>query len=269
MATSDSPFPSFRQPPVIEVVCGVTFKAIDALLVPHIGLLWEKFRQEYPECKEVDPLIPVIESLQPAETPQSVSIPTLPRVWFLKKDGTGIIQIQRDRFLYNWRKVRPTDEYPRFNVVVEEFVKHFETFRGFLNNNQLGAILPEQFEITYLNHIPAGQVWESLVDIGKVFPDFCWRPAPRVMPSPEIINWRTTFPIPNKLGRLHVSIQSAKRKRDSVPIIVMDLTARGISRERTIDSMRIWMNEARELIVKGFVDLTSGALQQDTWSRTA
>ena len=32
--------PSFARPPLIEVVCGVLFRQIDAFLLPHFGLLW-------------------------------------------------------------------------------------------------------------------------------------------------------------------------------------------------------------------------------------
>ena len=38
-------FPDFDNPPVIEVVCGVRFKAINKLLAPHFGLLWKNLKQ--------------------------------------------------------------------------------------------------------------------------------------------------------------------------------------------------------------------------------
>src|ERR1041385_7253995 len=133
METETSKLPSFQRPPVNEVICGVTFKPIDSLLVPHLGLLWEKFRESYPECKEVDPLLPVIEVFDGKEPQSSFAVPTLPRLWFISKDENGIIQIQRDRFLHNWRKVRPADEYPRYGVVIEKFRNHLVTFRSFLS----------------------------------------------------------------------------------------------------------------------------------------
>jgi len=36
--------PSYRKPPVNEVVCGVRFHASDKLYIPHIGLLWDRFK---------------------------------------------------------------------------------------------------------------------------------------------------------------------------------------------------------------------------------
>ena len=38
--------------------------------------------------------------------------PPLPRVWFLEPNGNKLIQVQRERFHHNWRKINPGDEYP-------------------------------------------------------------------------------------------------------------------------------------------------------------
>jgi hypothetical protein len=46
---------------VVEVVCGILFQDLQLLLTPHIGLLWQKFKHEYPECEELPPLAPAIE----------------------------------------------------------------------------------------------------------------------------------------------------------------------------------------------------------------
>jgi uncharacterized protein (TIGR04255 family) len=43
--------PSYDNPPVNEVVCGMRFYTPDKLRIPHIGLLWDKFRNEYPIIK--------------------------------------------------------------------------------------------------------------------------------------------------------------------------------------------------------------------------
>jgi hypothetical protein len=46
----------------------------------------------------------------------------LPRSWFRSADGHGLIQLQRDRFVYNWKRETPEDgPYPSYDVVVVEF----------------------------------------------------------------------------------------------------------------------------------------------------
>jgi hypothetical protein len=52
--------PEYHNPPIDEVVCGVLFEPLRSFLLPHFGLLWERFRKEYPKCQEVAPLLPVI-----------------------------------------------------------------------------------------------------------------------------------------------------------------------------------------------------------------
>ena len=44
-----TPLPDFENPPVIEVVCGVSFAPLTDLKAVHLGLLWERFRDRYPE----------------------------------------------------------------------------------------------------------------------------------------------------------------------------------------------------------------------------
>ena len=65
--TIDRPLPAFEDPPVNEVICGIMFTPLDRLLVPHIGLFWQKCRALYPTCKEADPLVPVVETFEGAE----------------------------------------------------------------------------------------------------------------------------------------------------------------------------------------------------------
>jgi len=133
METVTNSLPDYERPPVIEVVCGILFKSIDTLLAPHFGLLWEKYKPEYPICREVPPLAPVIERFgeQPQIDLQLANVPPLPRTWFVHKNDNGIIQVQRDRFLHNWKKVRTEDEYPRYPQVIKLFKDRLAQFESF------------------------------------------------------------------------------------------------------------------------------------------
>lgn len=99
-------FPDYDNPPLTEVVCGILFQNLESFLTPHVGLLWEKFKLDYPYCQEVAPLAPAIEQFGESLDVEFdlIDIPPLPRVWFLNENGSEIIQIQRDRFLHNWKK---------------------------------------------------------------------------------------------------------------------------------------------------------------------
>ena len=101
--------PEFEKPPVIEVVCGVLFKPLESMLAPHLGVLWDRFKAQYRTCQEVAPLAPIVERFDesPGVELAISDKPPLPRIWFIHESETGIIQVQRDRFLHNWKKVRP------------------------------------------------------------------------------------------------------------------------------------------------------------------
>ena len=269
--TSES-LPKYENPPVIEVVCGVLFKPIATMLVPHFGLLWEKFKPDYPSCQEVAPLPPVVERFD--ETAGSTlefeltDKLLIPRIWFVHTNGNGIIQVQTDRFLHNWRKVRPQDEYPHYHHVIEMFRDHLAKFESYLREAKLGTVEPLQYEMTYVNHIPRGDGWTTFNDIGKVFPDFAWRGGTqRFMSAPEGINWRTTFVLPNRAGRLHVTIRHAIRPHDKHPILLFELTARGVGSDKSQEATWSWFDLAHEWIVRGFADLTGEEVQQNIWGR--
>lgn len=259
-------YPNYENPPVIEVVCGIHFKPIGNLLAPHLGLLWEKFKGDYPGCQEVAPLAPVIEQfgVERSTNFEIQELPPLPRIWFIHKNDNGIIQVQRDRFLYNWRKVRATDEYPRYPKVIEMFKGQLLNLKSFLSENKFGDLEPLQYEMTYINHIPEGDGWNNLSEIGKILPDYAFRGGiKRFLPSPEMINWRTSFLLPEMVGRMHITIRNAKRKNDGKPIILVDLTVRGIGG----DGMESWFDLARKWIVFGFTDLTGDVVQKTIWRR--
>jgi uncharacterized protein (TIGR04255 family) len=270
-AESNNILPDYEKPPVIEVVCGILFEPIKALTAPYIGVLWEKFKSEYPRCKEVAPLVPVIERFDDAGALDQASLGeifSLPRAWFETSDGNGLIQVQRDRFLHNWKKERDEDIYPHYGYVIGNFRKCLATFEEFLEENQLNEIKPVQFELTYVNHIPQGDAWDTLGNIKNVFPDFAWRgEGNRFLPVPEVINWQTSVVLPERCGRLHASIRLGKRRTDRHPILLFELTARGVSSERSKAAMWRWFDMAHEWIVRGFTDLTSEKLHKSAWRR--
>lgn len=263
--------PDYEAPPVAEVVCGIQFRPIKGLTGPSLGALWEKFKPNYPIVKEAEPLMPVIESYEEVPSREMASFENVFgffRTWFETKDGDGLIQIQRDRFLHNWKKGKISDAYPHYHYVISNFKKCLGTFETFLQENSLGEIQPTQYELTYVNQIFEGEGWKSLDDIGSVFKDFFRRPSKCFLPHPEIINWQTSFRLPDKTGRLHVSIRIAKRRSDGVPAILLELTARGMSVDNSRDAMWRWFDTAHEWIVCGFADLTSEEIQKSVWRRT-
>ncbi|MDF5710803.1 MAG: TIGR04255 family protein [Nostoc sp. S4] len=266
--SSPSRFPQYEEPPIVEVACSILFESIEALQSPHIGLAWQIFQPDYPFCRDVAPLVATIESFdEPVEAQfRFTDIPPLPRAWFLSPDETGIIQIQRDRFIHNWRKITSENDYPRYETIINSFQSYLSKFNSFLQAAELGEVKPRQYELIYINHIPQGQGWRTLEDIGNIFPDFAWRAnARRLFSEPKTINWATVFELPNQLGRLHVVINSVIK--EGLPALSFELTARGIGNYKSLETMKDWFYIAHKSILQAFTNLTDQKIQKDIWKQ--
>src|SRR5690606_23663769 len=127
--------------------------------------------------------------------------PDLPRVFLVDETGQWLIQIQRDRFLHNWRVSRDGERYPRFPAVRQRFFDQWSRFEEFVAKNSLGAIEINQLEITYLNQIPL--VSAKLFD---AFPDLQWR-SDHKLAHPESMEASYTFRQPDVPKRLRATIK--------------------------------------------------------------
>jgi len=262
----------FENPPVVEVACGVVFNELKDLLVPHFGLLWEEFKSEYPICQEKPELDARIENFSESGIVPEIEFsdtPPLPRIWFLRNQEDRIIQIQRNRFLHNWRKVKPDDEYPMFDKVVEIFKQRLSTFKEFLAREKLGEIQPLQYEIVYVNIISTCMSDRKLTDIGQVFPDITWRNnQERFLINPEAINWSATFLLPDNKGRIYVNTKTLRSNDDREQKFLMDISVRGIdSNQSSLEGLSDWFNLAHDWVVQSFIDLTSTEMQNAVWSK--
>ena len=253
--------PSYKKPPVNEVVCGMRFHTPDKLRIPHIGLLWDKFRQDYPNIQHAPPIATgkgeiVIDS--------ETGLP-LQRVWFINGLDDQLIQFQFDRFYFNWR--RRKDVYPRYPHVIKNFESVLDTIVNFFIEFEFGEIKPIEYELTYINHIQKGQEWNTADDLPRIFSDFAWRQTTgRFLPSPENVTWQTNFPLPEKKGNLVVNLKQAIRTEDKVPLLVLELTARGLGESTSKIAVREWFDLAHEWIIRGFTDLTTSEIHR-FWER--
>jgi uncharacterized protein (TIGR04255 family) len=253
--------PSYKNPPVNEVVYGVRFRTPDNLLIPHIGILWEKFRAEYPIIQHAPPI---------ATAKGEIKIDTatgapIPRVWFINKSDDQLVQFQPDRFHYNWR--RRQTEYPRYEHLIKNFEDVINNIEIFFKESEFGQIEPIDFELAYINHIPKGEGWNTIHDLPKIFSDFVWRyDGRRFLPNPQKLAWNLNFLLPEDNGNLMVSLKQGIRIEDKLPLLILELKATGIGESAGKEISRAWFDLAREWIVRGFTDLTTPEIQK-IWQR--
>ena len=251
--------PDYKSPPVIEVVCGISYKTIEKFKGPHLGLFWQKVRRKFPICEHAQRLEFV---------PSQIDFKDyLPRMWFINKDKNKLIQLQNDKLFFNWRKMQKDEAYPRYKTIIKDFNINLKIFNEFLEEEKLGSVKPEKCELTYINHIPKGEGWNSLDDINKVFRDFTWSSNKRFLPSPVGIGGQVLFALPEDKGRLNITLQHGERKIDKQPMLILQITATGLGANKSNDAVWEWFETAHEWIVCGFKDLTGTAIQKEIWQR--
>ena len=271
------PLPQFENPPVIEVVLSVQFEPIEPIHRGYIGLLWNEYRERYPTVEEYPPLGQTIEKFGIPKPPKEITVEvkttTTPpsRIWFKNEAGNGLIQIQNDRFIFNWIKSDDDSEYPRYEAVYKCFKEEFGIFQKFLNRENLGGIIPNQCEVTYINNILGDAVWTDLSQVERFLTVFNPEYSDSFLGAPENVNFATRYIIPDDsgdpIGRLHISVEPRYRRRDSLPLYVMTLTARGMSKTEGIDGAFEFMDIGHEWIVHGFASITTKAMHSEVWRR--
>jgi uncharacterized protein (TIGR04255 family) len=195
-------------------------------------------------------------------------LPPLRRTWFISGDGRNLIQVQEDRFIFNWKKASDDDTYPRYGSVIERFNHELGAFLEFLIDQGVGAPIYRQFELIYVNHIPLGTA-EVEVSESQVLVDHVRETSTsRFLPEPEGVNWVSIYSLPNREGRLYAAAQSA-RAPDGRRILRLDMTARGISTDATEVGRGAWFEQAHIWITRGFADLTAKNVQDKVWGRIA
>lgn len=249
----------FKNPPIDEVVCDILFDSIKGLRTGHFGILWEKFRPDFPKIEDHILLAPAPEDL---ETPNK---PPLPRVWFVHKSNNEVVQVQRNRFIHNWRKRQPNDEYPGYEKVIENFERYLSRFQQLLAEENLGNLVAKKYELTYTNFIPKGQGWEDLNDLEKVFPNLLSLTKQNILSTGvRGINWQTFLDLPNNSGQLRMLIRNAWQVSDNHPVLYIEFKAFS---NQPYKPMREWFDTAHDAIIILFSNLVSNEIQKKFWGR--
>jgi len=245
-----------------EFVMGVQFEPLASLRAVHLGLFWSRIRAEYPSTEDQAPVDPAVElaEIKPRAatiTAVALTVPPLPRCWFLTQDKTQLIQLQRDRFWRNWRQVEGNERYPRFGRLAEDFHRAWGEFLAFVADQGLGPVNVNQCELSYINQIERGALWSELGELDKVFTLLRAREARTFLPPPEMLSWQARYKLPKDRGRLHAEMNPVFRGRDLKLVLSLNLTARGAPAGRTLEDIAAWFDLAHEWAVRAFADLTS------------
>ena len=264
--------PSFRKPPVNEVVLGVSFKPLTRLRITDLGHLQAALAENYPTLEEHPPYYPPIEQFGPTGFAASLSVDLTvmdwPRLWFLSLDNERLVQFQRNWLAFNWRKISPGSEYQRWQAVRESFVSAFLALDTVVHSATDENVVPLQCEVSYINEIGISDLGITAGQLWRVLRVAC--PTPEgSLPTPEQMALQLQYPMADgeqTVGRLHLTTQPAKRRKDGSDVLVINLTARGRPNSSNLDGVLAFLDLASERIVDSFGALTTDEMH-DIWEQ--
>jgi uncharacterized protein (TIGR04255 family) len=262
--------PHFRLkcPPVVEVVVGVQFNSLPKLSAGHLGAFWRELAGEWPNVEDA-PALPQQfehfgdENALPFFAGLRLQLMPKPELRLQARNGANdrMVQIQNGRLHYNWLRQEEA-EYPSYGKVKLGFDKIVTRFAEFLEQEGLGKFEPNQWELTYVDHIPKGTLWESPEDWPRIFR--AWNVAPFRAPgiAVESLEAEWHYEIEPNVGRLHLKIARGRTaKREDV--LIINTTARGPVRAgdatATLDR---GLARGHEAVRTAFETLTSDSAQQ-------
>ncbi|HEY4760381.1 MAG TPA: TIGR04255 family protein [Thermoguttaceae bacterium] len=258
--------PKFKNPPVIETVLGVQFDPLPKFGNAHLGAFWQSFRPEdWPNVNDAPSIEPQFERFGEENRGRvggfmlKLTSDLNLRLQIRNNDKTRMIQVQNGRLHYNWLG-HGGDSYPNYDKVKPEFDAVLNAFKKFIANQYLGDLHLNQWEITYVNHIPQGSIWNEPQDWIGIFPSLTPLSTKTSRIELESFGGEWHYEIKPNWGRLHVNIAHGVQQRPSEQeIIVLNLTARGPlpSSDGQITDYEDGFRVGYETIVTSFKELTS------------
>ena len=260
--------PKYEKPPVVETVLGLQFNPLSAFTNAHLGAFWQSLGvEEWPMVTD-KPLLPRQEERFTPDAQwgnalrlQLTQDPTA-RVQIRNHDQNRMIQLQNGRFHLNWLG-SDGDPYPHYAQIRKELETYWIQLVSFAAKQGLGDIVPDQWEVTYVNHIPKDGVWSSPADWSFFKP---LNPVVSIdgLIEAESFSGEWHFIIPDRRGRLHVNWQHAKTGDENEnEFIRLSLTARGpVVEKDTNRSILECIDLGHQTVVCAFRDLMNDSANQ-------
>ena len=258
--------PKFLNPPLIERAISVVFEPLPAFSLGDYGLFWSELSHEFPTSESMEPVDAQRESFdgfRPAQVNlQLVSAKMLPRASFRNVETGELIQLQNDRFGFNWIKTSDDHRYPHSEATIERFFQLFEQFRRYVSLRNLGALVITQCELTNVNVVPVSDVGVDFADMATVF-----RLAPlesecaNIRLENQLVGSKHVMLDDNgkPIGRVHTLGQPSLRVPNNEEAYRLDISARGAPIGVDVEGARIFFEAAVTAVNAVFLASTTKA----------
>jgi uncharacterized protein (TIGR04255 family) len=269
----DNPLPEFDAPPVVETAMSLQFARLSGFTTAHAGWFWKSHLKsaggEWGKLLE-QPRIPD-QFEQPEGEPPPPALPSMKiltsgesqRLQLVRSDDERMIQIQDSRIILNWRK--QSEGYPSYRVLAPDFFKVTGDFERFVADAKLGAFEPNQWEVTYVNQIPRGEMWDTPSDWTKIVPGLY---APRAYGDKtryETMSGDWRFTLGEGRGRIYIAFRHGIVE-GGTPSLYLNFTARGPIDASADISLPDKFELGHEAIVRTFANMTSESAHR-VWQR--
>lgn len=225
--------PKFATPPLFEQALSVVFERLEAFSIGDFGAFWDVVKDPFVST-EAQPLIEAtieqFAEFRPAAVMfQLIPHEELPRCVYRTASGDESIQIQRDRFVFNWSHAGG-GEYPHFEATKQRFDELFSRFQSYCDGRGLGPIIVRQCELTNVNIVPLSDVGGSFAGAAEAFRI----PAVGQLDDalePETVTLQQRFILRDEAGkpagRLHLALYPVRQQEDNSSLAFrFELTAR-------------------------------------------
>lgn len=268
--------PTFEKPPIVEFVLGIQFDALPGLSTAHYGQFWDCIGRD----SWVGPRdqVPIQESFERFDRKpiaselklQLETMPPLPRLTLIStsEDRDRLVQFQPTRLHLNWRPVVQVAEqkssYPSYKALIVEFEKTVAKLREFCEQVNIPAPQINQWEITYVDRFPKGELWQSPSDWGRILPGLFARKDVTAIEGLRMDNrsLQWSFEIEPALGRLHIQTSVSRGPKPNDEALIVSLTARGPLNPETTPTYRDGLDLGHRVSVNQFLALVDDDLRK-------
>lgn len=236
-----------------------------------MAAVWQHFRARFPNVEEKPEIQTAVERFGPLElrTPGvrfEVGTAPAPRYWFVNESGRDLVQIQRDRFVRNWRKTEEYPDYCSYDQLRDQFIDDWELFAKFVTEECALTLVPNQCEVTYVNILEdtqPSQLADAITWIRGTYSD-------EYLATPDDVELTLRYVLKDESdapwGRLHLSAMPAIRVTDHQPVTRVSVTVRGAPTSGDTDGALAMLDKGHEAAVRGFASITTSEMH-NKWER--
>jgi uncharacterized protein (TIGR04255 family) len=254
--------PAYDNPPAVETVMGFHFAQIAGWSPLHLGQLFSVFEADYPNGEMLAPVVDL--SLASRGGALNFLEAMTLRAAFSDKLKSQLVQVQQSFFLRNWRRVVDGQQYAHYSELKPRFTADWQGFTSFLKQVGLGSPAVYRCEVTYVNHLVRGDIWNSYNDLAALLKPIAERASGSeqgrqyaFLPEAATVNLVAGYNLAQMAVSLQIQAQSAIRQPEGTEVIQLTVTAQSKPDSESDQSLSDALDRCHDAVVLGFDDATT------------